>query len=135
MILVPCVVSPSSIDGVGLFADENIKKGTMIWKLTPDTTDLVVTKENATGMLNTFGSQFKAIFEKYAYFDTELQQFVTHLDEMKYMNHSSTPNTFTTDNTMYAIKDIKKGEELTEDYVVYGRSCCASFLFPPSTMP
>ncbi len=43
MLLVKTKLGLSKIHGIGLFADENIKKGTIIWKFTPDF-DLKFTK-------------------------------------------------------------------------------------------
>ena len=45
-------------------------------------------------------------------------EFLLQQEPERYANHSCDPNTKVEDNADVAIKDIKKGEEITSDYSV-----------------
>ncbi|MBY8992526.1 MAG: SET domain-containing protein-lysine N-methyltransferase [Candidatus Lokiarchaeota archaeon] len=58
----------------------------------------------------------------YAYYDEILDALVFCLDDSKYVNHSLNPNSGTIEeNSLSAIarRDIRPGEEITEDYSTY----------------
>ena len=114
--MVKCKLAPSKIHGVGVFAITGIPKGQMLWanvfpqfyslpyshfsKLFPEVKQLLLERWPgiAGGVTMLDGTRF-------AYPDTLLQG---------YMNHSDDPNY---DAFLdIARRDIKKGEELTEDY-------------------
>lgn len=125
MLLVKTVVKRSTIAGLGLFAEEEIKKGQIIWRYDPKTSFLISQP------------QFKALSESYQFSETMLY-YLTYgfyvakmdgllvcLDNARYVNHSLDPNSGTLSATdqhwqfSIANRDIKKGEEITENYELY----------------
>ena len=110
------VLKPSNIDGIGVYAIRDIQKGTAISdhtleeqgqfmyssedfrELLPEIQNIILDR-----MLYKEG-QFTFVINPNA--DAILQSF---------MNHSDKPNT----DGRRALIDIKKGEELTEDYSIY----------------
>lgn len=112
-------LKPSKIHGIGVFAVRDIPNGTEI-------TDNTIETNEVTTFYHTTEEDFKNILP-------EIQEII--LDRMLYkkdqfifvtnpnaevilqsfMNHSTEPNT----DGKIALRDIKKGEELTEDYTSY----------------
>lgn len=88
-------VKNSKIHGKGLFAAEDIKKGTIMGDL--------------TGRKTTQDSMYTLWLD-------EEQGFRVQCD-FKYINHSRKPNVaYYDDCTVVALKAIKKGDELLHDY-------------------
>jgi len=120
-------VSKSSIDNLGLFAAEDIPKGHLIWKYHPSTC-LTITPEQEHVLTTSHNDHLTASINHFGC-STE-RGCLIHMDNMRYINHSETPNTFNLDNdTMIAARDIKEGEELYEDYRGYSSNMyCVEFL-------
>lgn len=119
MLCVKTKVLPSKIQGLGLFANEFIPKGTMIWKFLPGF-DQRFTHEQVTG--------FPEIVKKYLVRHASFRKSGLYLlcaDEGNYFNHSEAPNVHSIEKDgeeempVYAVRDIQSGEELTEDYGEY----------------
>lgn len=111
-----CKLAPSKIHGIGVFAIRDIPKGTMltnndVWsqrrrevfhcdeqefaKILPEIQDLITDRM--------FFEKGKPLYFISPNDDQVLQSF---------MNHSNTPNS----DGEFALCDIKKGEEITEDF-------------------
>ncbi len=120
MLYVKTKIGPSKIHGTGLFADQFIKKGTIIWKFTPGF-DLKFTKEQ----IKKFPRQVKEYLETYAWLSKKSGKYCFSSDNGKYFNHSKNPNALSSyyDNeeevVTKAIKNIKKKEEITDDYSTF----------------
>src|SRR3990167_8503134 len=103
-----CKIAPSAIHGIGIFAIRDVPQGTKIWTMTgevfeaEDFTGFVEEVKNLICDYHTFSDKFKMRFFSPNDF------FVP----MAFMNHSETPNS----KEYLALRDIKKGEEITEDY-------------------
>lgn len=102
------IVKKSKISGQGVFTVRNFKKGEIVlkWK-----TDNLLTKEQVEKL------------------SKEERQYIPCLKDNKYLllqpperyvNHSCNPNTNTKNYCDVAIKDIKKSEEITGDYLSEG---------------
>ena len=110
-------IAPSKIQGIGLFADEFIPKGTIIWKFTKGF-DLKFTKEQ----IKKFPKQVKDYLNTYMWSSKKSGKYCFSSDNGKYFNHSKNPNSLSAyyDNeeevVTKAIKDIQKGEEITDNY-------------------
>jgi SET domain-containing protein len=89
--------------GKGVFATKNFKKGAAILKWKPKVL-------NAVNVKNLSKKQ------KHFIFKTSKTKFLLMRAPEKYVNHSCSPNTKATHNADVAIKNIKKGEEITSDY-------------------
>lgn len=115
MLLIKTTIGPSIIHGIGLYADQFIPKGTIIWEFTPGF-DHRLTKSKL--------EKWKEIdpdASKYVYLDKNTSQYILCSDNARFMNHSSTPNS----RHMYlkneygqtiATRDIQIGEEIIYHY-------------------
>lgn len=117
MLLVKTKIGPSEIQGIGLFADQFIPKGTAVWKFMPGF-DLKTSK-NA---LNELSQPAKEIFLKYAYLNPKTDKYVLCFDNARFLNHADEPNVISIDSPDdeegidVAAQDIRGGEELTGNY-------------------
>lgn len=115
MNLVKTYINRSSIQGIGLFAEEFIPKGTLIWefhdgfdmKIKQDDFDFIMSEKS------TMSKSMKLFLDTY----TNLKNgFYWHYgDNAKYCNHSKNPNTHGFPE-QYASTDINIGDEITCDY-------------------
>lgn len=117
MLTVKTSLRPSTIHGMGLFAEEKISKGTVIWKFDPkfdrlfDPTDVEKMDELKQKFLHHF-----------AYLEKTIQKYVLSVDDTRFINHSMSPNIF--DRGVpgeelcdsVACRDIEIGEEITVNY-------------------
>lgn len=117
MLLVKTKIGQSKINGIGLFADQFIKKGTTIWKFQPGF-DLSVNKDE----LNKLSGSAKEQFLKYAYLNPDSHKYILCFDDSRFFNHSYEPNSIDVaspddeEGLDVAGRDIEKGEELTCKY-------------------
>ena len=104
-------LAPSAIHGIGLFADEPIAAGTVVWEYDPHFD--VAFSEAHLGSLSAAARQQ---VERYSYFEEALACHVLCGDDARFMNHSPTPNTEELEMCTVAARDIAVGEEITADY-------------------
>jgi len=96
------IVKKSKITGQGIFAERNFKKGEVVLKWNPKPL-----KKSDIKNLSKKERTYVAIIDKKYYLMQPPERFV---------NHSCESNTKPKDNCDVAIRDIKKGEEITSDY-------------------
>jgi uncharacterized protein len=116
MLLVQTKIGPSPINGTGLFANQFIPKGTLLWKFAPGF-DLRIDKDQ----LSTLAAPALEQFLKYSYLNADTNKYVLCFDDARFFNHSDTPNCVEQlsdeeDGLYIAAQDIQSGEELTCDY-------------------
>ena len=117
MMRVKTYVAPSPIAGLGLFAGEDIKKGTETWRYLP----LVDSKLDPSDFekLDPLSQEF---IKKYCGLSKTTGKYIIYGDDTRFCNHSKNANVaistvkFDDEYNSIAIRDIKKGEELTIDY-------------------
>ncbi len=96
--------------GYGLLATAKIPCGTIVWTLDP--LDRVISPE----ILAEYEPQFRDILLKYSFRNNQ-GNYVFCWDNGKYINHSFKANCCLTPYSFeIAVRDIAKGEELTDDY-------------------
>ncbi len=104
-------IKKSSLDGIGLFADEEIIEGQKIYtenlKL-----DLVISDKE----LSLLSSDEKMTIKHYGYFDKRINKWHLSFDDIRFCNHSLSSNITLSGNDLIASRDIRKGEELTQNY-------------------
>lgn len=105
MLKVRTKIGISPIHGIGLFADEQISNGTIVWQL--DGTDQIFWKPPADVDLEWFNC--------YSYHTRE-GFWVLCSDNSMFTNHSDCPNLGSSSHCETASRDINVGEELTIDY-------------------
>jgi SET domain-containing protein len=107
-------IKASPIQGRGIFANVNIPKHTVIWKFNPIVDHVIKHKTKKH-------TKHYWRFDNFAYYSQKHRGWVYCTDRMKWMNHSSVPNTTsaqTEEDYVTTTREIKKGEELTENYCV-----------------
>jgi len=114
------MIKPSPIEGIGVFAMQDIHKGcrSMFSKANENEKWLTVSKAEAKNL----PPHSQALLENYCLYDEE-NYFVPNygfkkMDLVNFLNHSDTPNIISINEGEFfeAIQDIKKGEELVIDY-------------------
>ncbi|MGD9867992.1 MAG: SET domain-containing protein [Hyphomicrobiales bacterium] len=113
MLIVRNFVGRSPIQGNGVFAGENIRQGTVIWRIDPrfdigfDMRDLEALPEAAREFLETYSYPWLGRAGK----------MLLNVDNSRFMNHCEHPNTdFRPFDYGTAIRDIAEGEEITCNY-------------------
>lgn len=117
MLYIKNYIDKSLINGLGLFAAENIEKDRLIWKSSIWTSLIIPIKR-----VKEMPVPMQEFFKKYGYqgrgkYKHEKDIFLD-ADNSRFMNHSSKPNLkYDLQNNLYAANhDILMGEELTCDY-------------------
>jgi SET domain-containing protein len=116
MLLVRVRLAPSPIHGIGVFAVDPIPSGAEVWRFTPGL-DL----DLDPGVLDAQPALAREALLHYGYLDPRLHRYILGCDDVRFFNHSDTPNVvpdFTRDRygVDSAARDIAAGEELTVDY-------------------
>ena len=112
MFIIKTTVKPSTIHGLGVFAEENLKAGSIIWKF-QENFDIVLNDQQ----YNDLPDLAKEYFKTYSYYSKNEGGYVLCGDNARYTNHSLNPNTISINNieTISNI-DINIGDEITENY-------------------
>lgn len=113
MLTIKTKIKESKINGFGIFADEFVKAGTLVWKY-QDNFDVTISDEEFLSIPKI--AQDYLIH--YGYYNKNEGGYILCGDNAKFTNHSDTPNTKMLDDSSdaIAIKDIQIGDEITEDY-------------------
>lgn len=115
MMLVKTYVTQSSIEGLGLFAADDIPANTQIWAY-HENLDQVLTDARLEKMPE-WQSDF---FRKYCFSSGDLYYYC--IDDARFMNHSKTPNVIDKPEGTFTARHIKAGEELCCDYAGMGHT-------------
>lgn len=117
MLKIQTRIGPSPIHGIGLFADQVVPAGTVIWEYMPRF-DLAFAEGDLAGL----SDPARDLVEKYSYYEAEIEAFVLCGDDARFINHSSTPNTEEHAGIRtVAARVIGPGEEITCDYSLLGK--------------
>ena len=109
MLLIDTYLDKSKINGVGVFAKENVKKGEKIKEVRPEF-EIEFDKENLPRM----PLALARMVDNYAYEREKGSKIVVlGIDNEKYLNHSDDPSV---DDDGIALKDINIGDEITINY-------------------
>ncbi len=115
MLLVKTFLGESKIHGIGLFAAESLKKGTVIWEFSPhiDMTFPITRVHEAP-------QQVKEFLNTYGYVPIERPDvYIICVDNARFINHADKPNTDDTTGKTIASRDIASGEEILSDYTSF----------------
>ena len=118
MIHIKYKLDKSPIHGIGIFADQDIKKGQLIFTAEP-ILDVNITEDQFSSLNDTE----KKEITYWGYFDKITNRWHVDFDHIHFLNHSFSPNT-TQDLTssearLIASRDISSGEELTQNYLEF----------------
>ena len=113
-------MAPSKIHGLGLFADQFIPKGTVVWRFT-EGFDQRLTREQ----ISEFPELVQRYLARYASLSRKSGLYLLCADAGNYFNHSDSSNCRSeyrdgeAEVVTYAIQDIQPGEEMTGDYSTF----------------
>jgi len=114
MLYIKTYIDKSPIHGIGLFAAEDIPKGTLVWQM--HYLDMVLEKEDFEKLPKTA----QDFIRNHGDWDIRRQQITMSFDNDKFINHSFTPNLddvyYEKTEKTYANRNILKGEEITINY-------------------
>jgi len=118
MIHIKYKLDKSALHGVGLFADEDIAKGQVIYTPSP-ALDVNITQEQ----FDSLDEKEKTEIRWWGFFDEPTQKWHVDFDVSHFINHSSngtvSQDPSHSDAYLVATRDIKAGEELTQDYLEF----------------
>jgi SET domain-containing protein len=118
---IPTRVGPSRIHGLGLFATEDVPRGTVVWRLDAGF-DLEVDEVAAAALPPTARDQL----DRYAYADPARGVRILCADDARFFNHADAANCGDSPeegpDVTVALRDVAAGEELTWDYRESGSS-------------
>ncbi|RPJ80136.1 MAG: SET domain-containing protein-lysine N-methyltransferase [Deltaproteobacteria bacterium] len=109
----------SPINGIGLFAEENVQKGKIIWAFSP-LVDIVFSPMEWKNLQEKISEASFDQIKKYAY--KENNRYILCVDNAQFMNHSHTHcnvGNLKDGDIMIALTDIPKGDELVCNYFEY----------------
>ena len=113
MLIIKSYIEKSNIEGLGLFAGQDIKEGDIIWYLDP-TVDQIFSDDDFKDLCRAPHPEQAERFKNWAY--KRGDDYILCADNTKFANHSDTPNCKSLGQYDVALRDIKDGEELTYDY-------------------
>lgn len=119
MLVVKTKIGQSKIEGIGLYADQFIPKGTITWKFDPRFDIYFDPKE-----VEVMSELQKDLIIHFAYLSKKSGKYVYSIDNTRFTNHSTNPNIAEDEKLSegdaeictVAIRDIQIGEEMTIDY-------------------
>lgn len=114
------MIKPSPIEGIGVFAIQDIPKGcrSMFSRPSEDENWIPVSKKE----LENLPAHSKALIENYCLYEEENYFLPDYgfkkMDLVNFLNHADIPNIRSINDGEYfeALRDIKQGEELFVDY-------------------
>lgn len=118
MIHIAYKLKTSGLHGIGLFANEEIKKGQLIYTASP-LLDLNITQEQ----FDSLDQREKDEVLWWGFFDAPSQKWHVDFDVSKFINHSTEASVTQDSNYdeayLVAVRNIHPGEELTQDYLEF----------------
>jgi uncharacterized protein len=112
MLYVKTQLKASNISGIGLFADEIIPKGTIVWKFDP-IIDLLLSRDEIKNLSQPAQDQIY----KYGFLDNNSNKYMLCGDDARFFNHSTNNNCDDSQiDITVAKRNIMPGEELTVNY-------------------
>ncbi|MBP6858130.1 MAG: SET domain-containing protein [Candidatus Pacebacteria bacterium] len=114
MIHIKYKIKSSLVHGVGLFSDQEVKKGELVYTPSP-LLDTDITEQQFEGLSS---SEQKEVMY-YGYFNLKTQKYHVAFDAIRILNHADVgiANVSQDENmVMRSLRNIKVGEELFQDY-------------------
>jgi SET domain-containing protein len=119
MLRIKTYLDKSPVNGIGIFAGEDIPRGKIIWEFNP-LVDFVYSGEEWDNLTKTISPESLQHVLKYAY--KSKGRYYLCVDSAQFMNHNTDSHNIGNNpenNTMFARRNIKRGEELLCNYFEY----------------
>ncbi|NTV44712.1 MAG: SET domain-containing protein [Candidatus Yonathbacteria bacterium] len=118
MIHITYKLKESPLHGIGLFTDEDLIAGQLVYTASP-LLDVNITQEQFDSLTD----REKEEFQWWGFFDEPSQRWHVDFDVSKFINHAL-EGTVTQDEGhdeayLVTTRDMKKGEELTQNYLEF----------------
>lgn len=110
MLIIDTILKETTNKGIGLFTNEDLNKDKVI-----SITSKIFNKFYTYKCYNKMNKVNKIFLDTYGIFKDN--GIYLDLDNLRFMNHSNDPNIQFNDRFGFAMKNIKKGEELTCNYI------------------
>ena len=121
MLLIKSYLDKSAIHGLGVFAGQFIRKGTKIWRYVEGFDRAYSSKQ--------FARLPKPARDYIGFHGYRVDgEIILTVDNDCHMNHSDDANTYLHNGYAIARSNIRKGEEITNDYREFDAGFCAAFL-------
>ena len=118
MIHIKYKLDKSKHHGIGLFADEDLKQGQLVYTASP-LLDVNLTQEQ----FDSLSDREKEELKWWGFFDENSKRWHVDFDVSKFINHENngtlTQDKNHTDANLVTTRDIKSGEELTQNYLEF----------------
>jgi uncharacterized protein len=118
MLLINASPKSSPINGLGLFAGEDIPKGTVVWRFSP-----ALDRELTPEEFDVLAQREREYIRFYGFLSKKSGKYHLSFDNVKFTNHSATPNIASDlsaheeiEYPLVAIRDIRSGEEILQNY-------------------
>lgn len=118
MFLIKTKVKDSETHGLGVFTEEKVTKGNLVWKYDP-IIDILFDPKDVEGM----SLAHQELIRRYAFLSKKSGKYVYSIDNSQFVNHSRTrANIINVEDPeeselqTVAVRDIEAGEELLIDY-------------------
>ncbi len=121
MLLVKTYLDKSPIHGIGVFAGELIRKDTKIWRFVFGF-DRYYSKRQIAKLPKPAREHIKLHGYQWG------NEILLSMDYDTFMNHSDRPNTYFHNGYVLARRNIRNGQEITNDYREFEAAFCAAFL-------
>ncbi len=114
-------LAPSTVQGIGVFAGEDIPKGTLVWKFDPP-----IDQKFDQSVIDSLPDHLRHFMDRYGYYDQNAKGYILCGDNARFVNHADTPNVEgayppgqSPEGIDIANRDIKQGEEIFSDYASF----------------
>jgi uncharacterized protein len=124
MLLVKTSLGKSRIHGIGVFADQFVRKDAKMWRFVYGF-DRYYTRKRLAKLPKPAKDYIRLHGYQWG------NEILLSMDYDTFMNHSENPNTYFHDGFVLARRNIRKGEEITNDYRAFEAAFCAAFLKKP----
>lgn len=124
MLTIKTTIRNSKIHWLWLFADQDIKQGELIGEFI-FWLDISLSEEEYQ-QLNKTNKEF---FDAYGRQDKITKKYMLNIDNTRFINHSETPNIEHEAYKLIAARDIKRGEELMDNYTDFDNGFASTKIF------
>lgn len=118
MIHIKYKLNTSDKHGIGLFADEDLKSGQLVYTASP-ILDVNITKDQ----FDSLSTNEQEEIRWWGFFDESSEHWHVDFDVSKFVNHAKdgtlTQDTNHADAYLITTRDVNKGEELTQNYLEF----------------
>lgn len=111
MLCIKTYLQPSAIHGIGLFAAESVLPGTRVYTQSPLLD--VALSECELALLHQVD---QCVVRHYGYLDVRSKLWRLAFDDMRFCNHSLAGNIGLLGEAVVALRFIRPGDELLQDY-------------------